>query len=91
MLTWEPFKGDAEIAKLGEVTIGMIVPVSADHVVPGTWAFQITGVDVKWIARRSSGHVKGKGPAKRAVNQAFSAWAERAGISRHADGGNEYS
>lgn len=80
MLRWEPFQGDAEMAMLGECSIGMIGSVNASSVPPGTWFFKIDGVDVKWIAK-AFGHVKSRASARRAVNSAFAAWATRAGLA----------
>lgn len=76
-LRWEPFQGDAELAMIGDVQIGMITPLAAD---PATWAFSVDGINVKWMTKRN-GHVRGKASARRAVNRAWAVWAERAGLT----------
>ncbi|QEH79929.1 hypothetical protein EIK56_18040 [Sphingomonas sp. C8-2] len=73
-LRWEIFQGSAEQAFLGDVEIGMIGQLDDD---PSTWWFKVDGIAVKWIAK-GFGHVKGKAAARRGVERAFRAWAERA-------------
>jgi hypothetical protein len=75
-LRWEAFHGVSEIAYLGESPIGMIGNLNDD---PSTWWYKVDGVTVKWIAK-GFGHVKGKSSARRGVERAFAAWAERSGL-----------
>jgi len=74
-LRWDRF-GDGELAMLGDVQIAMITPLASD---PATWAYSVSGVALKWIAK-GHGHVRGKASAKRSVERAWSAWLERAGL-----------
>lgn len=73
-LRWEPFSDRSEMAYLGKVSIGMVGYLDDD---PTTWWYKVDGIHVKWIAT-GFGHVKGKAAAKRGVERAFKAWAERA-------------
>lgn len=76
-LHWEATHGSSETAYLGDVEIGSIGQLDAD---PSTWWFTVDGVRVKWIAK-GFGHVKSRTSARRAVERAFRAWAERAKLS----------
>lgn len=75
-LVWKPFSGEAELAMLGDVIIAHITPMS---VKPGTWAYAVDGVDMKWVAK-GRGQVKGRALAKRAVEEAWHRWIRCAGL-----------
>lgn len=77
-LVWKPFSGESELAMLGNVTIAHITPMSAK---PGTWAYSVDGIAMKWIAK-GRGQVKGKASARRAVERAWTRWLRHAGLER---------
>lgn len=75
-LVWTPFTDDGEHAMLGDIVIASITPISSD---PGTWAYSVDGVSMKWIGR-GRGLVQGKASAKRAVERAWASWLAQAGL-----------
>jgi LPS sulfotransferase NodH len=79
-LRWETQPGGGEFAYSGQAIIGLVTPLAADT---STWVYQVDGVAVRWITK-PSGRVKGKVSAKRAVERAWSAWLEHAGLGNAA-------
>ena len=75
-LRWE-MQRDREswYAYSGRLVVGMVVKRSTD----GRYAYSVGAVHTKWIAK-GHGAVKSASSAKRAVDRAWSAWLEVAGL-----------
>lgn len=73
-LRWERQHGGGWFAYSGDQIIGMVV-VRYD----GAVAYVVDGVKTRHVTK-GSGTVKSEGAAKRAVERAWQAWLDRAGL-----------
>ena len=74
-LRWEKHpKSPYWTARLGHIHIGYVC-IRHD----GTIGYTVTGIHVKWITK-GYGDVKSVSSGKRAVERAWRAWAEKAGL-----------
>jgi hypothetical protein len=80
-LRWEKQRdGESWYAYSGDLVIGMVV--KRDH--GEAWVYNLDAVHTRWIAK-GHGEVETMPSAKRAIERAWAAWLERAGLEPRKD------
>lgn len=77
-LRWELQRdGENEYAYSGSLVMGIVVHQSVDEKL---WVYKLDGVYAKWVGK-TYGRVKTKSSAKRAIERAWAAWLDAAGLA----------